>query len=116
MALSIAGKNVMLDALAGVAVYASLHTADPGDTGVSEAAGGVPSYGRKAIAWNAASGGSLDDSSNPVFDVPAGTYSHFGLWSSMTAGTFYGGGSLSAPETYASQGTYTLADADISLS
>ena len=116
MPLSDAGKNVALDALAGVAQYVSLHIADPGTTGANEAAGGVPSYARKAIAWNAASGGNLDDSTTAVFDVPAGTYTHFGLWSALTAGTFYGGGPLAAAETYAAQGNLTLADTDVTLS
>ena len=115
MALNDNAKHVMLNQLATVAVFASLHTADPGTTGTSEATGGSPAYARKAITWNAAASGALDNNANPVFDVPAGTYTHFGLWSASTAGTFYGGGSLSASETFAAQGTYTLSDADITL-
>ena len=115
MALSNAGKDVMLDALADVAVYVSLHTADPGTTGANEATGGSPAYSRKSITWNTAANGNLDSSNQPVFDVPAGTYSHFGLWSAATGGTFYGGGALSASETFAAQGTYTLTDADIDV-
>ncbi len=116
MPIANAGKHVMLDALGVVADFASLHTSDPSTTGANEATGGSPAYARKAITWNAASGGNLDNNANPVFDVPAGTYSHFGLWSDATGGTYYGGGPLSAVEVYASQGTYTLTDADISLS
>lgn len=115
MALSNAGKHVMLNAFAGSAVFASLHTADPGATGTGEASGGSPAYARKAITWNAAASGALDNNANPVFDVPAGAYTHFGLWSAATAGTFYGGGSLSASETFAAQGTYTLSDCDVTL-
>lgn len=115
MGLSNSGKNVMLDALGAVAVYASLHTADPGTTGASEATGGSPAYARKSITWNAAASGNLDNNANPTFDVPAGTYTHFGLWSASTAGTFYGGGALSASETFAAQGTYTLTDVDVTL-
>lgn len=115
MALNNNAKHVMLNQLATVAVYASLHTADPGTTGTSEATGGSPAYARKAITWNAAASGALDNNANPVFDVPAGTYTHFGLWSAATSGTFYGGGALSASETFAAQGTYTLSDADITM-
>lgn len=116
MALSNAGKNVMLDALGAVAVFASLHTADPGTTGASEVAGGSPAYARKAITWNASSGGDLDNNANPTFDVPASTtVAYFGLWSAASGGTFYGGGALAASETYSAQGTYTLADADVTL-
>jgi hypothetical protein len=116
VALSNAGKNVMLDALGAVAVYASLHTADPGTSGTSEVTGGSPAYARKAITWNAAASGDLDNNANPTFDVPASTtVSYFGLWSASSGGTFYGGGALSASETFSAQGTYTLSDADVTL-
>lgn len=116
MALSNAGKHVMLDALAGVAVYASLHTASPGTTGANEVSGGSPAYARKSITWNAASGGALDNNANPVFDVPGSTtVSHFGLWSAASGGTFYGGDALSASESFTGQGTYTLSDADVTV-
>jgi hypothetical protein len=108
-------KNLMLDALGAVAVFASLHTADPGTTGTSEVSGGSPAYARKAITWNAASGADLDNNANPTFDVPAGTtVTHFGLWSAASAGTFYGSGDIT-DETFAGQGTYTLTDADVTL-
>lgn len=114
--LSPAGKNVMLDALGAVAVFASMHTADPGTAGTSEVTGGSPAYARKSITWFAASAGDLDNNANPVFDVPAGTtVTHFGLWSAGSGGTFYGGGALSTAETFGGQGTYTLTDADVTL-
>lgn len=115
--LSTAGKNIMLEGLRGVALYVSLHTADPGTTGTSEATGGSPAYARKAITWaSPVTGGDLTQTTpNPVFDVPAGTYTHFGLWSAASGGTFYGGGALSASETFAAQGTYTLTDTDVTL-
>lgn len=104
---SAAAKNAMLDGLGTVAVYASLHTADPGTTGASEATGGSPAYARKAITWAAASTTKVS-SNSPVFDVASGTYTHFGLWSASSGGTYYDGGALSASETFAGQGTYTL--------
>jgi hypothetical protein len=98
---SAAAKNTMLDQLGKAAVFASLHTADPGSTGASEA-----DCDRKPITWSLASGGSMKSSNEPVFDVPAGTYAWFGLWSS--AGTYYDGGPLSTVETFTGPGTYTL--------
>lgn len=83
-------KHVMLNQLATVAVWASLHTGDPSTTGANEATGGSPAYARKAITWNAAASGALDNNANPVFDVAAATYYHIGLWSAVTSGTFYG--------------------------
>lgn len=116
MALSTSAKNLMLDALGAVAVYASIHTADPGASGTSEVAGGSPAYARKAITWNAAASGNLDNNANPTFDIPAGTtVTHFGLWSASSGGTYYGGGALSASESFVGQGSYNLTDADVSL-
>ena len=105
----------MLNALAALAIYVSLHDGDPGESGTAEISGGNPAYARKSITWNAAANGSLDDSNVPVFDVPAGkTVKHVGFWSALTTGIFYG----SAPvtnEVFAAQGTYTLTDADLDL-
>lgn len=109
------GKNAALDGLGAVAVFASLHNGDPSTTGANEISGGSPAYARKAISWNAASGGSLDNNANPVFDVPAGTtISYVGLWSASSGGTYYGHFDIT-DEVYAGQGTYTLSDADIAL-
>ena len=117
MALNDTSKNLMLDALGGVAGFASLHTGDPGTTGTSEVTGGSPAYARQAVTWNAAATANLDSSNAPTFDIPAGTtVSHFGLWSASAGGTFYGGGALSASEAYAAQGTYDLTDLDVNLS
>jgi hypothetical protein len=108
-----AAKNLMLNALAGQAVFVSLHTADPGTTGASEVVGG--SYARKSITWNAAAAGSLDSSVVPVFDVPAGTtITHVGFSTAVTAGAFLGS-ALVTSETFASAGTYSLTDADLDL-
>lgn len=113
--LSPNGKNAMLDALAGLAVFASLHTGDPGTTGANEVSGGSPAYARKAITWNAAAAGALDNNANPVFDVPGSTtVSYVGLWSAASGGTFYGHFDVT-DEVFAGQGTYTLTDGDITL-
>lgn len=118
MPVSTTGKNFMLDALGGVAVWVSLHTANPGDNGASELTeGGSPTiYTRQLVTWNAAAVGNLDSSNQPVFGVtPATTVSHFGVWSAFTGGTFYGGGALSASESFTNEGTYTLTDLDFNL-
>lgn len=122
MPYTTAGKNLMLNALKGTnpttpITHASLHTADPGDTGASEVSGGSPAYARKAIAFNAASAGAIDDSTNgAVFDVPAGvTVTHVGFWSASSAGTFLASDAVTN-EAFAAQGTYTLTDADLDLS
>src|SRR4051812_32315179 len=114
MPFSALGKNVMLDQLGTVANRVSLHTADPGTTGANEATGG--SYARQAVAWAAAASGSKATTGSPAasIPVPAGTYSHFGLWNSTTTTNFYGGGSLSATEVFAAPGQYDMTSITLS--
>lgn len=109
-------RNLMLDQLGTVAVFASLHTASPGAGGANEVSGGSPAYARKAITWSAAASSSKAASNSPVFDVPAGTTVAFvGLWSLATGGTFYGYFDVT-DEVFAGQGTYTLTSGTISAS
>ncbi|KDE14267.1 hypothetical protein [Rhodococcus aetherivorans] len=71
--------------LSSLGAVLSLHTADPGTTGGSEASGG--SYARKTTTWTpGASDGSVAGS-EVEFDVPAGTFTHIGCWN--TAGTTF---------------------------
>lgn len=87
----------------GGTIYASLHTADPGKTGASEATG----VGRVQIltgGWNAAvadggTGGRLQDNAADVdfgTSTAAETYTHFGFWDASSGGTFLGGASLTS--------------------
>jgi hypothetical protein len=95
--------------------YVSLHTADPTTTGGSEVTGGT--YARVAVTWNAASGGSVTNSSALSINLPASTTaSYFGIWSALSAGTYYIGGALSpAITTGASAGTVTIASAALTV-
>lgn len=107
------GSGVTFTAPANV--YASLHSSSPGDTGANEISGGSPAYARKVCLFNAASGGNLDNSGTPVFDVPASTtVAYVGFWDALTAGNFLGYADVT-DEVFASQGTYTLTDADLDL-
>lgn len=90
MPLNDAGRNATVDGLAAVATFASLHTGDPSTTGANESTGGSPAYARKAITYAAAATGTKANSAAITFDVPASTITHVGLWSAVTAGTFYG--------------------------
>lgn len=114
MGLNSTALNLMLDALAAVIGFVSLHTDTVGSGSGNEVTGGSPAYARKAITWNSASSGNLDSSNTPVFDVPATTVARVGFWSASTGGTFYGDGEVT-DEVFAAQGTYTLTDADISI-
>lgn len=109
MGLSNSGRNVGLDAIGDVGLYVSLHTGDPGTDGSNEVSGGSPAYARKQVTWADASSGSMALSSSVTFDVPGSTtVKYYGVWSAATSGTFYGGGALSADESFGAQGTYEL--------
>lgn len=103
MALVAAEANQIADAEKTRLLYVSLHTASPGTTGTNEATGGSPAYARKALSWGAASGGTAT-AAEVTFDVPAGTYTHFGVWDAATAGNFRGGNPLNANQVLAAQG------------
>lgn len=105
-------KNAMLSSLGITQV--SLHSADPGQAGANELAGGSPAYARKAIAFNAPANGVMSQTtSDPVFDVPAGaTVAFVGYWAGAT---FRGSGAISPAESFASQGQFTLSDTQLDL-
>lgn len=103
MPLVVAERNAVADFQAARLLYVSLHTADPGTTGANEAAGGSPAYARKALVFGAASGGTAT-ATEVTFDVPPGTYTHFGTFNALTGGTFRGGNPLSASTTINPQG------------
>lgn len=81
-----------------------------------ELTGGSPAYARKAIAFAAAAGGVIDDSTNgAIIDVPATRkVSWLGYHSAVTAGTIHAVDSVTE-ETFAAQGTYTVTDAKLDL-
>lgn len=106
MPYSTAGKNLMLNALRGVApvvpiTHASLHSSIPSDLGTNELSGGSPAYARKATTFDPASAGAIvKDATDPVFDVPAGsTVVAVGFWSALVAGTFLGWAPLNGGST-----------------
>lgn len=110
-----AGKNLLLDGLAGGVSFVSLHTADPSTGGTNEVSGGA--YTREAISWASAASASVATSASIVFDVPGSTtITHLGYWSASTSGTFYGSRALDTSQTFATAGTYTIATGNITES
>lgn len=81
-----------------------------------EISGGSPAYARKAVAYNSAVGGSVDDSTNGAeFDCPAAAQvDAVSFHSASTSGTLYAIRAVTQ-ETFGSQGTYTLNDAKLNL-
>lgn len=91
MANTNATKQALVTAFVGLGDRISMHTADPGTTGANEATGGSPAYARKQTTWAAGANG-VKVGSKITADVPAGTYTHAGMWSS--GGTFISGGPI----------------------
>ena len=90
------------------ALYASLHTADPGSTGASELSGG--SYARQSISFGAPSSGTAASSATINFTgLPAATITHIGLWDAVTAGTFHQSGALTSSVVVAAGNTLQFA-------
>lgn len=117
---SSAAENAALNGLAGtgstnVIPDVSLHTASPSTTGANENANSG-SYARQACSWNAASAGSMTNSTSLTFST-GGTVAvtHVGTWSSATygAGTYAIGAALTASVTATS---ITIASGAITLS
>lgn len=102
-------RNVGVDAIAALGTRWALHTGDPGaaNTASNEVSGGSPAYARKAVAWNAASGGIATQNGDVVFDVPGGTtVSWVSLWNA--AGTVRYLKKDVTDEVFGAQGTYTI--------
>lgn len=75
------------------AVYVSLHSGRPGDTGANEISGG--SYARQTVTLTAASGGASENTANIEFsNMPSVTVVAFGLWDASSGGNLLGWGWL----------------------
>lgn len=101
-------KNALCTAYANVAAttYVSVHIADPSTTGANEASGGSPAYARVATTWSAPANGQVTGSQVTV-NLPAGKYTHAGLWNAATGGTFIDKVAI-AETTLGAQGTLLI--------
>lgn len=95
--LPAATENAMVEAgiVPSTTYYMSLHSATPGTTGASEVSGG--SYARQVIEFGSASGGVLASTDAQTYtSLPAlsGGVPYFGLWTSLSGGTYLGGGTV----------------------
>lgn len=101
-------KNALCTAYATIStpVYVSVHIADPGTNGSNEASGGSPAYKRVATTWSAPANGQITGSQVTI-DLPTGTYTHAGLWTALTGGTFIDKVAISST-TLGGQGTLLI--------
>lgn len=109
--------NTWLDHILGVSTWTSpttvatsLHSASPGLTGANELSA-TNGYGRQATAWDAPTGSNNTVNSDAETWTASGgafsaTATHWGVWDSTTvgAGNFLFGTSLTASKTFASDG------------
>ncbi len=91
-----ATKETAALAVTALGGYISLHTGDPSTTGANEATGGSPAYARKLTTWTGGGSDGVVAGSEVTIDLAAGTYTHFGVWTAVSAGTFIGGGSITS--------------------
>jgi hypothetical protein len=97
------------------AIFISLHTADPGLTGAHEAAG--RDYIRKPGTFADALNGAKALSAPVAFpDLPAGTYTHFGVWDAETAGNCLWVGQFAVNQRTAAGDTIQFSSGDLELS
>src|SRR5690606_572779 len=103
-----ATKEALAQAYAGLGTWISLHTASPGTTGASEATGGSPAYARKETEWSAGGEDGVVTGTSVIIDVPAGTYTHIGLWDAASGGNLIDTAALGSSVTMSSQGQVVL--------
>jgi hypothetical protein len=101
MPLATTGETTVLGALLA-ARFISLHTANPGNTGASEVAGGA--YARQAATFANAGNNPTVASNTGVIQYPTataswGTVTHFGIWTAASGGSFLGYNSVVTPKT-----------------
>jgi hypothetical protein len=99
--LSSKGETAILTPLT-TSCYVSLHTGDPGDTGINEiSSGGYARVGPVTFA-NASSNPTVSSNSVILNFAPAtaawGTVNFFGTWDALTAGNFRGSGAIATPK------------------
>jgi hypothetical protein len=103
MAFATATKNAAVDAIVALGNWISLHTADPGTTGASEASGGT--YARQQSTHGASASGVATGTEVTFAGLIAAAYTHFGYWSAVTAGIFRHGNVLTPSMTLGGTGT-----------
>ena len=92
---------------APAAVYAKLHTGDPGEDGTSNAAGNTT---RKEVQFGASSGGVISLSNSPSWTSVSNTetYNYVSIWDDVSAGNCLGSGAMTASVAVTAGDTFNL--------
>src|SRR5512134_1399353 len=111
----------ILDAIGNATAYSvatpfiQLHTAAPGAAGTTAIASNNT---RKSVSFGAASGGSIsNDAAIDWTNVPASEdYTHFTIWTAVSAGTFVCSGTITASAvTTGDNFTIPIGDLDLTI-
>ena len=110
--ISSAALDTAQNALISGTNYLSLHTGDTAGTGADEG-----TDGRQAITFASSSGGSQASTDAQTWSSPAGsqTYTHFGVWTASSGGTFIRGGVFNASFTPTVSVAFTISTGNIVL-
>lgn len=111
MALNDAILTIGAQAMCDAITHISVHTADPGATGINESAAA-----RQAASWDVAANGDMTLTTDEAFTggTASGPCTHIGYWSAITGGTYYGSHALTGDQTFNAAGEYTLTAITIS--
>ncbi len=94
------------------ALFVSIHSDNPGNTGANEITGYTGT--RKAVTFTAPSGKATSNNADITFaDMPATTVTYIGLWDAAAAGVFWGGGALTVAQVCGAGETLTFLTGDI---
>jgi len=123
MAIGLASgvANAWLDAIcnatnytAPVGFFVKLHTADPGASGATAAAGNTT---RQSASMALASGGAITSDAAVTWTSVSTTetYSHVSFWSASSGGTFIGSDDLAVARAVTAGDTFTIAIGDLDI-
>lgn len=120
--ISVGERNKMLDALTGrgnytasAAVYAQLHTGDPGAAGTSNVATETDRV--QATFGSAAASGAISNTAAITWEDVAATetITHISLWSASSGGTFLGSDDLASSKALTAGDTFTVSIGDLDI-
>ena len=103
-------------------IYLSLHTGDPGLTGLNEVGASV-GYARQLVTLTAPLDSGTDEiientailTFGPAVSVGFGLVTHLGFWSAVTAGNFFNGG-VTTNRTVVAGDSYVFATGEAEFS
>jgi len=113
--------NAWLDAICNATNYTApagffvkLHTADPGASGATAAAGNTT---RQSASMALASAGAITSDAAVTWTSVSTTetYSHVSFWSAVSGGTFLGSDDLAVSRAVTAGDTFTIATGDLDI-